>query len=158
VRWLSCWAYRNRLLSIAPSGVGTTSRQMFFASNRAFHSKPTECDRAPLSFAPRAWSIAWNSHKSCPMCWPIQADEQKFDEWVRTAQIPEGPVREGLRKMYPDYDQFGFPRKSSRSSLYPRSGAADFACLSLRARVGREPDPKKKFVKGNNLVEGSTAQ
>jgi uncharacterized protein YbjT (DUF2867 family) len=39
----------------------------------------------------------------------ITAGELPFDEYAQKAHIPEGPVREGLQRMYADYDQFGFP-------------------------------------------------
>lgn len=55
---------------------------------------------------------------------PIQAGESPFDEWAQTAQIPEGSVREGMKTMYADYDQHGFPGGNA---------------LVLRAILGREP-------------------
>jgi uncharacterized protein YbjT (DUF2867 family) len=62
---------------------------------------------------------------------PVQADEQNFDEWVKAAQIPEGPVREGLRKMYAEYDQFGFPGGNA---------------LVLRSILDREPRTLRAFL------------
>ena len=40
---------------------------------------------------------------------PVQACEPTFEEWAQMAQIPAGAVRDGLRKMYEDYNEFGFP-------------------------------------------------
>lgn len=37
----------------------------------------------------------------------IQPGEPTFDDWA--TRIPNGPVREGLRRMFADYDQYGFP-------------------------------------------------
>lgn len=39
----------------------------------------------------------------------IEAGEPTFDEWAQAAHIRDGSTREGLRKMYADYDQYGFP-------------------------------------------------
>jgi uncharacterized protein YbjT (DUF2867 family) len=39
----------------------------------------------------------------------IEAAEPSFDEWADAAKEPPGPRREGLKKMYANYDQFGFP-------------------------------------------------
>jgi hypothetical protein len=61
----------------------------------------------------------------------IQAGEPGFDEWAKRAEIPEGPVREGLRKMYAHYDQFGFPGGNA---------------LVLRAILEREPRTLRAFV------------
>lgn len=38
----------------------------------------------------------------------IEAGESPFDEWAQATQIPDG-LRENLRVMYQDYDQYGFP-------------------------------------------------
>ena len=40
---------------------------------------------------------------------PIEAAEPGFDEWAEAAELPDGPRREGMRKMYAVYDEFGFP-------------------------------------------------
>jgi uncharacterized protein YbjT (DUF2867 family) len=55
---------------------------------------------------------------------PIEADELSFEEWAQTAHIPEGAMREGMKKMYEHYDRYGFP------------GGND---LVLQAILGREP-------------------
>ena len=39
----------------------------------------------------------------------VEAGEPSFDEWARMANLPEGPVRDGMRRMYADYDRYGFP-------------------------------------------------
>jgi hypothetical protein len=36
----------------------------------------------------------------------IEAVEPSFDEWARMANIPDGPLREGLARMYADYDLY----------------------------------------------------
>jgi uncharacterized protein YbjT (DUF2867 family) len=40
---------------------------------------------------------------------PIKAGEPSFEEWVQTAHIPEGAMRDGMQKMYAHYDRYGFP-------------------------------------------------
>ena len=61
---------------------------------------------------------------------PIEAGELPFDDWAQMAQIPEGPVREGLRRMYEDYDRYGFPGGNG---------------LVLRAILEREPRTLPQF-------------
>ena len=61
---------------------------------------------------------------------PIQACEPSFEEWAQKAQIPAGAVRDGLRKMYDDYNQFGFPGGNA---------------LVLRAILDREPRTLSSF-------------
>jgi uncharacterized protein YbjT (DUF2867 family) len=61
----------------------------------------------------------------------IEAGEPTFDEWVQTAGIPEGSTREGLRVMYADYDQYGFPGGNA---------------LVLRAILGREPRSLQQYI------------
>jgi uncharacterized protein YbjT (DUF2867 family) len=61
----------------------------------------------------------------------IEAGEPTFGEWVQAAQIPDGPVRKGFRRMYADYDQYGFP-----------GGDA----LLLRTILGREPRTLKQYI------------
>ena len=39
----------------------------------------------------------------------IEAGEPSFDESARMANIPDGLLREGLARMYADYDLYGFP-------------------------------------------------
>ena len=58
--------------------------------------------------------------------------EISFDEWVKQAHIPEGPLRDGLQRMYANYGQYGFP------------GGNAFV---LRAILGREPRTLKDFFK-----------
>jgi uncharacterized protein YbjT (DUF2867 family) len=55
---------------------------------------------------------------------PIEAGEPTFDEWAQTAHIPEGAMREGMKKMYSHYDRYGFPGGNA---------------LVLQAILGREP-------------------
>jgi uncharacterized protein YbjT (DUF2867 family) len=55
---------------------------------------------------------------------PIEAAEPTFEEWAQTAHIPEGTIREGMKKMYAHYDRYGFPGGNA---------------LVLQAILGREP-------------------
>jgi hypothetical protein len=34
----------------------------------------------------------------------ITAAEPPFEEWVRRAGIPEGPMKNGLKRMFPNYE------------------------------------------------------
>lgn len=61
----------------------------------------------------------------------IAAEESQFDEWAEGASLPAGPVRDGLRQMYTDYDQYGFPGGNA---------------LVLAAILGREPRTLKNYV------------
>ena len=54
----------------------------------------------------------------------VEAEESSFDDWAEKARIPEGPVRDGLKRMFGDYDEFGFPGGNS---------------LVLEAILGRPP-------------------
>ncbi len=67
----------------------------------------------------------------------IEPKQIAFDEWVRMAQIPEGPFREGMERMYADYNQFGFPGGNA---------------LVLEAILGREPRTLHSFFA--ELVQG----
>jgi uncharacterized protein YbjT (DUF2867 family) len=55
---------------------------------------------------------------------PVEAGEPTFEEWAQTAHIPEGAMREGMKKMYAHYDRYGFPGGNA---------------LVLQAVLGREP-------------------
>lgn len=59
----------------------------------------------------------------------IEAGESHFDEWAQAAQIPDG-LRENLRVMYEDYDQYGF------------SGGN---VIVLRTLLGREPRSLQQY-------------
>ncbi|MBW4474979.1 MAG: NmrA family NAD(P)-binding protein [Stenomitos rutilans HA7619-LM2] len=61
----------------------------------------------------------------------VEACEAPFDQWAEAAQIPDGPTREGLRRMYADYDQYGFPGGNA---------------LVLRAILGREPRSLQQYL------------
>ncbi|MEH2181286.1 NmrA family NAD(P)-binding protein [Nostoc sp.] len=61
----------------------------------------------------------------------IEAGEPSFDEWVRAAHIPEGALREGMRTMYADYNQYGFPGGNA---------------LVLQAILGREPRTLRQYI------------
>jgi uncharacterized protein YbjT (DUF2867 family) len=54
----------------------------------------------------------------------VTAEEPTFDDWAAMAHIPEGPLREGLKSMYTNYDRHGFPGGNG---------------LVLRTILGREP-------------------
>jgi len=61
----------------------------------------------------------------------IEAGETSFDAWSDDERIAEGPRREGLKRMYADYNQYGL-----------RGGNA----LVLRSLLGREPRTLKEFL------------
>ncbi len=61
---------------------------------------------------------------------PVESAEPSFAEWAQAAGIPDGPVREGMEKMFADYDKFGFPGGNA---------------LVLRAILGREPRGLRAF-------------
>ena len=60
----------------------------------------------------------------------IEAGEPPFEEWAETAGMPHGPVREGLKRMYADYDRYGFPGGNA---------------LVLRAILRREPRTLRQY-------------
>ena len=60
----------------------------------------------------------------------IEADESPFGEWAQAAHVPDG-LRENLRVMYEDYDQYGFPGGNA---------------LVLRAILGREPRSLQQYI------------
>ena len=61
----------------------------------------------------------------------IEAGEPSFDEWAQTARIPSGSRREGMRTMYADYDQYGFPGGNA---------------LVLQAILEREPRTLRQYI------------
>lgn len=62
---------------------------------------------------------------------PVEAGEPTFDEWAQAAHLPEGSRREGMRTMYADYDQYGFPGGNA---------------LVLRSILGREPRTLRQYI------------
>jgi uncharacterized protein YbjT (DUF2867 family) len=78
---------------------------------------------------------------------PVQAGEVAYDEWAQTAQVPEGPLRDGLRRMYAHYDKYGFPGGNA---------------LVLRAVLGRQPRSLQNFfaelAKGADQMKASAAR
>jgi uncharacterized protein YbjT (DUF2867 family) len=63
---------------------------------------------------------------------PVEAGERSFDEWAQAAHIPADSNRgEGMRKMYADYDRYGFPGGNA---------------LVLRAILGREPRTLPQYI------------
>jgi uncharacterized protein YbjT (DUF2867 family) len=63
---------------------------------------------------------------------PIEADELPFEQWVQAAHIPEGSMREGMRAMYANYNQYGFPGGNA---------------LVLQAILGREPRTLRQYIR-----------
>lgn len=62
----------------------------------------------------------------------IEAAEPAFDDWATAAHIPDGPLKEGLKAMYANYDQHGF------------KGGND---LILRSILKREPRTLQQYFK-----------
>lgn len=60
----------------------------------------------------------------------IEAAEVAFDVWADMQRIPEGHVRAGLKRMYADYNQFGFHGGNP---------------LVLKCLLGHEPRTLKQF-------------
>lgn len=60
----------------------------------------------------------------------VDAGEMSFDAWADKAHISEGPVRAGLKRMYADYNQYGF-----------RGGNPTV----LKCLLGHEPRTLKQF-------------
>ena len=61
----------------------------------------------------------------------IEAAEVDFDHWAEPAKIPSGPLRDGLSRMYRDYDRYGFPGGNA---------------LILRSILEREPRTLQQFL------------
>jgi uncharacterized protein YbjT (DUF2867 family) len=61
----------------------------------------------------------------------IEAGEPTFDEWAQAAHIPDGSTREGMRKMYANYDRNGFPGGNA---------------LVLQAILEREPRTLRQYI------------
>jgi hypothetical protein len=61
----------------------------------------------------------------------IEAGEVPFEEWATMVQIPEGPLREGLKRMYAHYNQFGFPGGNA---------------VVLRSVLDQEPRSLRQYV------------
>jgi uncharacterized protein YbjT (DUF2867 family) len=62
----------------------------------------------------------------------IEAGEVSFEVWAENARIPDGHVREGLKRMYADYNQYGF-----------HGGNATV----LKCMLGREPRSLKEYFR-----------
>ena len=54
----------------------------------------------------------------------VEACDPFFEDWADKSRIPAGPVRDGLKRMFIDYNEYGFPGGNS---------------LVLEAILGREP-------------------
>lgn len=61
----------------------------------------------------------------------IEAVDISFDEWAERAMTPNGPMRDGLKRMYKNYNEYGFPGGNA---------------LVLQAILGREPRTLRAFV------------
>lgn len=61
----------------------------------------------------------------------IEAGELPFEEWAKMAHIPDGPVREGLKAMYADYNEHGFPGGNA---------------IVLKAILDREPRTLTQYI------------
>ena len=62
---------------------------------------------------------------------PIQAGVAEYETWAKASKIPAGPMHDGLKAMYKDYDQFGFPGGNA---------------LVLEAVLGRPPRTMRDFL------------
>lgn len=62
---------------------------------------------------------------------PVQALQVSFDEWAASVSLPEGPRREGMRRLYDHYDRHGFPGGNS---------------LVLSAVLRREPRALRDYL------------
>ena len=62
----------------------------------------------------------------------IEPGEMSFDVWADKADVPEGPVRSGLKRMYAEYNQYGL-----------RGGNPTV----LKCLLGREPRTLKQFFR-----------
>jgi uncharacterized protein YbjT (DUF2867 family) len=61
----------------------------------------------------------------------IEAAEVDFDQWADAAKIPDGPMRDGFKRMSAEYDQHGF---------------AGGNVLILRSILGREPRALRAYI------------
>jgi uncharacterized protein YbjT (DUF2867 family) len=61
----------------------------------------------------------------------VEAGEISPEKWAQQAQIPAGPMREGLIAMNKEYDRYGFSGGNA---------------LVLKAILGREPRTVKQFI------------
>ncbi|MFD1255935.1 SDR family oxidoreductase [Mucilaginibacter terrae] len=62
---------------------------------------------------------------------PVEAIEPAFDEWAQLVKIPVGPLYDGLKAMYNNYDRYGFHGGNS---------------LVLNAVLGKEPRSMKDYL------------
>lgn len=62
----------------------------------------------------------------------IDAAQVGFEDWANAANIPHGLARDGLRRMYEEYDQHGFPGGNA---------------LSLQTILQREPRTLRQFLR-----------
>lgn len=64
--------------------------------------------------------------------------EVSFDEWAEQAHLASGPFRDGMKAMYADYAQYGFPGGNA---------------LVLRAVLGHEPRSLESFFREQAQAE-----
>jgi uncharacterized protein YbjT (DUF2867 family) len=72
---------------------------------------------------------------------PIRADDVPFEAWATKRNIPDGPLRDGLRRMFAHYNRHGFPGGNA---------------LVLRAILDREPRSLPGFI--HELARGVEAR
>ncbi len=62
----------------------------------------------------------------------VEATEVSFEKWVQAAQIPEGPMRQGIKAMFEHYDRIGLAGGNG---------------LVLRSILGREPRTLPQYIR-----------
>ena len=72
----------------------------------------------------------------------ITAAEVPFEKWADAARIPPGPVREGLERMYAEYDRYGFSGGNA---------------LVLQAILGHQPRPLRRYIQELAQETGKTS-
>lgn len=72
----------------------------------------------------------------------VEAVEPTFEEWADQAQMPAGPLRNGLKQMYADYDEAGLPGGNS---------------IVLEAVLGRAPRDLSQFIEELATRESAVA-
>lgn len=73
----------------------------------------------------------------------IEAEEVPFEDWASSTKIPEGPIKEGLKAMYANYNKNGF------------KGGND---IILRALLNREPKTLQDYLREMAYKEEITQQ
>ena len=73
---------------------------------------------------------------------PIQAAAPEYDAWAKAAKLPAGRMYDGLKVMYDDYNQFGFPGGNA---------------LVLEAVLGRPPRTLREYIVELSKTSGPAA-